>query len=152
EVVRQRQSSVWIDDYGLLYTAVARASELLGELASLNFAMQTFDDGLERYRREWFRIDQLYRQFTSAYRTFEGPNPLEPVREEVEKRYTNTDVYELGNAWQQQVDQVDRWRSKDLRSQTAFYARYVEPLVHDGDKKAVVIVSDAMRYEVADEL
>jgi uncharacterized protein (TIGR02687 family) len=152
EVVRQRQSSVWIDGYGLLYTAIDRASELLGELASLNLAMQTFDDGLERYRREWFRIDQLYRQFTHAYRTFEGPHPLEPVREQVEKRYTNKFVYELGNAWQQQVDQVDSWRSKDLRSQTAFYARYVEPLVRDGDKKAVVIVSDAMRYEVADEL
>lgn len=152
EVVRQRQSSIWIDDYGLLYTALARASELLGELASLNFGMQTFDDGLDRYRREWFRIDQLYRQFTHAYRTFEGPHPLEPVREQVEKRYTNKYVYELGNAWQQQVDQVDRWRSNDLHSQTAFYARYVEPLVRDGEKKAVVIVSDAMRYEVADEL
>src|SRR6185437_12931103 len=28
----------------------------------------------------------------------------------------------------------------------------VEPLVRDGDKKAVVIISDALRYEVADEL
>ncbi len=34
----------------------------------------------------------------------------------------------------------------------SFYADYVEPLVRDGDKKAVVIISDAMRYEVADEL
>ena len=152
EVVRARQSSVWIDGYKQLYTAVASASELLGELASLNVGMQSFDDGLERYRREWFRIDQLYRQFTFAYRTYEGPHPLEPVREQVEKRYTNKYVYELGNAWQQQIDQVEKWRSNALRSQIAFYARYVEPLVRDGDKKAVVIISDALRYEVADEL
>ena len=39
-----------------------------------------------------------------------------------------------------------------LRSQTSFYAGYVEPIVRDGDKKAVVIISDALRYEVADEL
>ena len=113
---------------------------------------QSFDDGLERYRREWFRIDQLYRQFMYAARTAEYPKPLEALREQVEKRYTNKFVYELGNAWQQQVDQVDKWRSSVLRSQTSFYADYVEPLVRDGDKKAVVIISDALRYEVADEL
>ncbi len=152
EVVRARQSSVWIDGYKQLYTAVASASELLGELTSLNLAIQSFDDGLERYRREWFRIDQLYRQFIYAARTAEYPKPLEALREQVEKRYSNKYVYELGNAWQQQVDRVEKWRSTALRSQTAFYSRYVEPLVRDGDKKAVVIVSDALRYEVADEL
>jgi len=152
EVVRARQSSVWIDSYRRLYTAVASASELLGELASLNLAMQSFDNGLERYRREWFRIDQLYRQFVVAARTAEYPKPLEVLRGQVEKRYTNKYVYELGNAWQQHVDQVEMWRSTALRSQTDFYVRYVEPLVRDGDKKAVVIISDAMRYEVADEL
>ena len=70
--------------------------------------MQSFDDGLERYRREWFRIDQLYRQFVYAARTAEYPKPLEALREQVEKRYTNKFVYELGNAWQQQVDQVEQ--------------------------------------------
>ncbi|GAA0724083.1 BREX-1 system phosphatase PglZ type A [Dactylosporangium roseum] len=152
DVVRARQSSVWINGYRQLYTAVASASELLGELSSLNLGMRSFDDGLERYRRKWFRIDQLYRQFVYAARTAEYPKPLEALREQVEKRYTNKFVYELGNAWQQQVNQVDTWRSTALRSQTGFYAGYVEPLVRDGDKKAVVIVSDALRYEVADEL
>ncbi|GLW94046.1 BREX-1 system phosphatase PglZ type A [Actinokineospora globicatena] len=152
EVVRQRQSSVWADGYKQLYTAVTSASELLGELASLNLGMQSFDDGLERYRDGWFRIDQLYRQFVYAARKAEYPEPLEALRELVERRYTNKYVYELGNAWQQQVDQVEKWRSIALCSQTAFYARYVEPLVRDGDKKAVVIISDALRYEVADEL
>jgi uncharacterized protein (TIGR02687 family) len=152
EVVRARQSSVWIDGYKQLYTALASASELLAELASLKLGMQSFDDGLERYRREWFRIDQLYRQFVFAARTAEYPKPLEALCQQVEKRYTNKFVYELGNAWQQQVDQVERWGSTALRSQTAFYFRYVEPLVRDGDKKAVVVISDAMRYEVAEEL
>jgi uncharacterized protein (TIGR02687 family) len=152
DVVRARQSSVWIDGYRQLYTAVASASELLGELASLDLGMQSFDDGLERYRREWFRIDQLYRQFVYATRKAEYPKPLEALRGQVERRYTNRFVYGLGQAWQEQVDRVDRWRSAALRSQTAFYTAYVAPLVRDGDKKAVVIISDALRYEVADEL
>ena len=152
EVVRARQSSVWIDGYKKLYTAIASASELLAKLASLNLAAESFDEALERYRREWFRVDQLYRQFIYAARTAEYPKPLAALREQVEKRYTNKFVYELGNAWQHNVDEADEWSSSVLRSQTSFYANYVEPLVRDGDKKAVVIVSDALRYEVADEL
>ena len=152
EVVRARQSSVWIDGYRQLYTAIACASELLAELMSLDLVAQSFDEALERYRRDWFRIDQLYRQFTFAYRTYEGPHPLGPLREQVEKRYTNTFVYELGNAWQQKVDVAEKWASSVLRPQTSFYRDYIEPLVRDGDKKAVVIISDALRYEVAEEL
>jgi uncharacterized protein (TIGR02687 family) len=106
---------------------------------------------LDRYTTQWFRIDQLYRQFTYARRTFEGPHPLDPLREQVEKRYTNKFVYELGNAFQQQVDTTERWASATFHSQRSFYGDYVEQLVRD-DKKAVVIVSDALRYELADEL
>ena len=151
EIVRHRQSSVWIEDYKPLYTAIACASELLAELTTIDFAMSTFDDALDRYRREWFRIDQLYRQFTFAYKSYEGPHPVEPLRQIVEKRYTNKFVYELGNAWQAQVDNVDAWRSAVLRPQTSFYKDYVDGLLRD-NKKAVVIISDALRYEVAEEL
>ena len=151
EIVRQRQSSVWIEDYRQLYAAIACASELLAELATIDFAMSSFDDALDHYRREWFRIDQLYRQFTFAYNSFEGPHPLEPLRQLVEKRYVNKFVYELGNAWQQQVDDVDTWRSEVLRPQTSFYKDYVDVILRD-NKKAVVIISDALRYEVAEEL
>ncbi|MEN8706519.1 MAG: BREX-1 system phosphatase PglZ type A [Nocardioides marinisabuli] len=151
EVVRARQSSVWIDGYRQLYTAIAAAADLLSELSTIDFTFSTFDEALERYRSEWFRIDQLYRQFTYARRTFEGPHPLDPLREQVEKRYTNKFVYELGNAWQKQVDEAESWRSATVRSQRSFYGDYVEQLVRE-DKKAVVIVSDALRYEVAEEL
>ncbi len=38
------------------------------------------------------------------------------------------------------------------RPRASFSITYIEPLVRDGDKKAVVIISDALRYEAADEL
>lgn len=151
EVVRARQSSVWIDGYRQLYAAIGAAAELLAELTTLEFNFTTFDEALERYRTDWYRIDQLYRQFTNARRTFEGPHPLDALQEQVEKRYTNKFVYALGNAWQKQVDQAALWASASVRSQRFFYRDYVEKLVSD-DKKAVVIISDALRYEVAEEL
>ncbi len=152
DVIRSRQSSIWIDGYRKLYAAIGSASELLSGLATLKLTVSSFDEGLDRYRREWFRMDQLYRQFVFAARTAEHSGPLEALRAEVEKFYANKFLYELGNAWQQQVDAAQRWRSSVLRPQTAFYAEHVAPIIREGRKKVVVIISDALRYEVAEEL
>lgn len=152
EVIRSRQSSIWVDGYRQLYTAIGSASDLLTKLGTLDVSMQSFDDGLERYRGEWFRIDQHYRSFTYAARTAEFNGPLEALRIQVEKFYANKFLYELGNSWQQQIDGIDDWRSSVLRSQTSFYTDHVQPITRDGRRKAVVIISDALRYEVADEL
>ncbi|WP_444962853.1 BREX-1 system phosphatase PglZ type A [Nocardiopsis sp. M1B1] len=152
ETIRARQSSIWADGYQRLYTALGAASDLLSELATARFEIASFNEGLDRYRKNWFRIDQLYRQFHFAARTTEYAGPLETLRAEVEKNYANRFLYELGNTWQQQVDAVDDWRSVTLRPQTSFFADHVEPIVRKGNRKAVVIISDALRYEVADEL
>lgn len=152
EVIRSRQSSIWIDGYRKLYAAIGSASDLLTALSGLNLSMQSFDEGLDRYRHEWFRIDQLYRQFTHAARTAEFAGPLEGLRAQVESFYANKFLYTLGAAWQQHVDGIDRWRSAVLRPQTSFFADHVRPITRDGRRKAVVIISDALRYEIADEL
>ncbi|ERB52859.1 alkaline phosphatase [Rhodococcus sp. P27] len=150
--IRSRQSSVWIGEYRKLYTAIGSASDLLAALGSLDVSMQSFDEGLDRYRKDWFRIDQLYRQFTLAARTAEHTGPLEALRAQVENFYAKKFLHTLGAAWQQQVDGVERWRSATLCSQTSFFTDHVKPITRDGRRKAVVIISDAMRYEVADEL
>jgi uncharacterized protein (TIGR02687 family) len=154
EVIRSRQSSIWVDGYRKLYAAIGCASDLLTALNTLDVSMQSLDDGLERYRTDWFRIDQLYRQFTFAARTApaEQARVLEELRTQIEAFYANKYLYTLGSAWQQQVDGIDRWRSAVLRPQTSFYTDHVTPITKDGRRKAVVIISDALRYEVAEEL
>lgn len=152
EAIRARQSSIWVDGYRELYAAFVAASELLNELATARFEIASFDEGLEWYCKHWFRIDQLYRQFHFAARMSEHAAPLEALRKEVDKQYTNRYLYELGNSWQQQVDAVQDWRSVTLRPQTRFFNDYVEPIIRKGNRKVVVIISDALRYEVADEL
>ena len=152
ETIRARQSSIWVDEYRELYTALGAASDLLTELSTAHFAIASFDEGLDRYRKHWFRIDQLYRQFHFAARTTEYAGPLEALRVEVEKHYANRYLYELGNSWQQQVDAVQDWRSMTLRPQASFFTVHVEPIIRKGNRKAVVIISDALRYEIADEL
>src|SRR5699024_4675243 len=152
DTIRSRRMSIWFDDYATLYTALDAAAELLPLIKSTQLDIQTFDQGLTRYRDEWYRIDQLYRQFTQAAHTAEFKQPLEILIEQVENAYVNDFLYRLGTTWQQQVDTIDQWESPALTSQRAFFDHYVAPIIHGGRKKAVVIISDAMRYEVADEL
>jgi uncharacterized protein (TIGR02687 family) len=152
EVVRQRQTSFWYADYQQLYVALASAADLLVELDALDVKIYSFDEGLTSYLRRWYRIDQLYRHFSHAARLAEYKGPLEGLRARLDALYANKFLYALGGAWQQQVDSVDRWQSSALVPQTAFFKTFVEPVIRDGKRKAVVIISDALRYEIADEL
>lgn len=153
ETIRsRRRDSVWFDDYATLYAALGAASELLPAVRSARVDVSGFDEGFTRYRDDLFRIDQLYRQYTLASKTAEFTQPLEALNEQVENAYVTDFLAKLGISWQQQVDQVAKWRTFAIPSQSSFYAHYVAPLVRSGRKKAVVIISDALRYEVAEEL
>src|SRR5690606_28511014 len=78
--------------------------------------------------------------------------PLEALIDRIDAAYVTDFLSPLGIAWQQQVDIVDRWRTPALSSQASFYEKYIDSLTRGGHKKAVVVISDALRYEVAEEL
>lgn len=148
----RRHDSFWFEDYATLYEALAAAVELLAAIRTAQLVFTSFDEGLVRYRDDLFRIDQLYRQFTYAYQTAEYKQPLDELADRVESVYVTDFVAPLGVSWQQQVDARQRWRTTAVISQSSFYERYVAKLTKGGHKKAVVVVSDAMRFEVAKEL
>ena len=148
----RRRDSIWFDDYATLYTALEAAAELLPAIQSEHTDVSSFDEGLMRYRDRLFRIDQLYRQYTLASQTAEFQQPLEALNELVERAYVTDFLSKLGISWQQQVDKADKWSSHAISSQSSFYERFVAPPRRSGKRKAVVVISDAMRYEVAEEL
>ena len=150
-VVRKRQHTFWYPAFEPYYGAIQAASELLTAIASVNFAMSSFDDGLAKYVSTWTRIDRAYRHFIYARRAVEDAKPLEQLSEKVENFYTNKYVEPLATAWQAQVDAVDGRTSDSVTSMRKFYDFYVAPQVAR-DKRVAVIVSDALRFEVADEL
>lgn len=108
DVVCARQSSIWIDEYRSLSEAILAASELLTAISTLDTSMTSFDDGLARYRRDWFTLDQLYRHFIRAVRTTEHGGPLELLRAQVESFYTNQFLFPLGEATRDEKEEVLR--------------------------------------------
>ena len=152
DVVHHRQDSLWSAKYVKLYQAIQNASELLAAIAGLPHTMATADLGLEKYQADWFRIDQQYRWFTHAYQTADFQKPLEALKAEVDKQYTNKYLYDFGGRWQQALEPTGQWKAAALEPQAQFFQRHVAPVVKDGRTKAVVIISDGMRYEIAHEL
>lgn len=152
DIVRQRQHSLWSAKYTKLYRAIQSASELLTEIAGLPHAIATAAVGLEKYQSNWFRIDQHYRWFTYAHQTADFQKPLEALKAEVDKQYANKYLYDFGGRWQQALEPMNEWKSPALVPQAKFFDRHVAPVVKDGRTKVVVIISDGMRYEVAEEL
>ncbi|MGH8165530.1 MAG: BREX-1 system phosphatase PglZ type A, partial [Rhodanobacteraceae bacterium] len=152
DVVRQRQESLWKAKYAKLYEAIQSASELLAAIAGLPHAIASAELGLEKYQSDWFRIDQQYRWFTYAYQTADFLKPLEALKTEVDKQYANKYLYDFGGLWQQALEPTGEWKSAALAPQAKFFDLHVAPVVKDGRTKVVVIISDGMRYEVAEEL
>jgi len=152
ETVRRRQDSLWQDKYAKLYEATQSASELLSAIAALPHTIPSMDAGLQNYQSHWFQIDQQYRWFTFAYQTAEFQKPLEALKTEVDKQYANKFLHYFGGLWQETLEPTDRWKSISLAPQSKFFDNHVAPIVKDGRTKAVVIISDGMRYEIAHQL
>ncbi len=152
DIVRDRQESLWSDQYSTLYQAIQNAAELFAAISALPHAIDSVAAGLENYQSTWFRIDQHYRWFTHRYQTADFRKALEALKAEVDRQYTNTYLYGFGDRWQQAIGSMPEWTSAALAPQRTFFDKHVAPVVRDGRTKAVVIISDGMRYEIAEEL
>lgn len=157
--VRDRRRTFWVSDpsdeqhvLDHLYAAVDAAARFLSEVSAFTPVVDSIADGLAKYTRTWFRIDQTYREFTFHARAADNHSVLQPLRQMVEKHYSNAFLRPLGDAWQQQVDMARPWRAVGVRSQREFFDTHVASVIKGGRRKIVVIISDGMRYEVAEEL
>lgn len=149
--VGRRATGIWYQQYEQDYQAIAAASTLSTRIEALPPSIGSPAEGFRRYVEEWFAIDQSYRQFIVHAGRAVLDEPLGSLRQRVEALYTGSYLGPLGNAWQEQVDAMDRWTVDEAPSASSFYNKRVRPVLHRGNK-IVVIVSDALRYDVAEEL
>ena len=150
-VVRQRRSSHWYSEFYHIYEAVDFAARFIAALEESNLAMQSMSDGLQSYSQSWFRLDQLYRKFIFHSGKSGQASLLEQLNDQIENLYSNNFLLRINDAWQQHVDVVDRWEVGGIPLQRRFFEKWVQPFLKD-NKKIIVIISDAMRYEIGEEL
>lgn len=133
-------------DYDML---VARYYECALSLGSITLNQP--DDYLHKYRDEYYLIDQLYRQSMECFCKI---SPTISLYDAVQKVKHNLDVQyaklcnRINLEWMRCVKDAGGMNAVHGLRQQDFY----DSLIKGIQKKVVVIVSDALRYEVAQEL
>jgi len=149
--IRQRRQSHWFERYRDLYEAVGFAAEFQFALSQVNLGMTSLEEGIKRYASTWFRVDQLYRKFIHRMQRSGQASLMSELFEQVENHYVNSYLLRLNDAWQVHIDGASKWDVPGVVRQRDFYQTHVGEFRRKG-QKICVIISDAMRYEVADEL
>ncbi len=142
------------------YDALTAAADFFSLKASFagGFSFSNADAAFSKYKEELFRFDQLYRHFHAAADAVEptGWAVLHELRETIESAYSGWYIPQLSMAWAKVLEGSDgllnQWKLPNVISQQAFFNRHVAPLFEGSVKRVFVLISDAMRYEVAHEL
>ena len=105
-----------------------------------------FGNIIDRYRRADYRIDQEYRAFYYCYDAMEDTTAFETLRTLVENIYTNEFLAKLLPKWNEGIQ--EKGAMGEIPLQRDFFRRHVA----NAKERTVVIISDAMRYEVGQDL
>lgn len=106
----------------------------------------TFKEIIAQYQKNDYRIDAAYRHFYTAYDRLSDSGEFETLRELAENIYTNEYLSVQLPTWNEGMK--SEGASDVLPLQRNFYVRNIK----NARERTVVIISDAMRYEVAQEL
>ena len=161
DTTEKRRTSKWFKRVRYYYDclcAVAKMQEFyLANVDSFHIAepKKLFD----AYTGGLYLMDTYYRAFHSAFQKAlkESSTGLEDMLKNVadyaENLYVNWYLHTLGEQWMKvAADEYEKYGYvMGISLQTKFYDKFVLPTVKQGNR-AYVIISDAMRFEVAKEL
>lgn len=133
-------------DYGIL---VARYYERV--LAMGSYVLDTPDSYVQKYQSDYYLIDQLYRLATGAFYNVSPTSVLFETIQNV-KHLHDLNYAKLVNRinleWMRSVEEAGGMQAVGGLRQQDFYEKQIKPM----QKKVAVIVCDALRYEVAEDL
>ena len=81
---------------------------------------------------------------------------LHELIERIESAYSGWFIPQLTSAWSKVLEGdsglLGKWKVDGLINQPDFYIKHVKPVLDGGAKRVFVVISDAFRYEAAEEL
>ncbi len=177
-LVQTRQNSYWASPlladnedvarsaFQQVYRALDVAARFM-KLTSLRLpGFASPAEGMELYRQQLYKIDQSYRLVCEAGAVINerGWDLLKPLLAEVEARYSQRYLTPLALNWGRLLEDekgsdspdsglLKKWQIDGLLPQQNFFKSRVKPILDKpGDRRVFVVISDAFRYEAAEEL
>ena len=105
---------------------------------------------IDQYRSSDCLIDLEYRKVCFYYDALEDKDQFDALRTLIENIYTNEYLAKQVPKWSKALLEADA--PDVIQLQRNFFRNYVKYAIKDPRDRVVVIISDAMRYEVAREL
>lgn len=146
EICELRRKKHFADRYAEAYAVLTNAYAMLKEAKYSGHP--DADTMIRQYREKDYRIDTYHRQFYFHYDQLEDKDPFAQLRQLVENVYTNDYLSKVCFAWNTAFSEADT-TALSIPMQRRFYNRY---LGGKNRAKTVVLISDALRYEVGMEL
>ena len=155
KTVEKRRTCVWYNDVKNYYEGILQVAKMQAFFKEHSAGFHTVEPAKvwKEYTTEYYIMDTYYREFHKSYSESlknyheELSDLFTHVMEKVEGLYTTWFLGQLGNNWSDAcADNLREYgRVLEVPQQTDFYRRQVAA----SDSKVYVIISDAMRYEVA---
>lgn len=152
-VARTRQTLHHAARHAAEYQAVIAAAGLFEQRRVFSGTFPTEAGALlESYVSGLHVFDRLYRQYVTALDAASG-DLLSGLTKAVEDVYVHWFLEGVNGAWTDAFDAELPRQLGGQRRQWSFFKWHVQPLLEKSERdRVVVIVSDALRYEVATEL
>lgn len=154
-LIKQRRKKQWYEEYLNEYETLFQAIQFFTLMKEINYHIpeDNADTLFRMYTTKFYQLDAYYRKFYVAYDRLQSKESFRPLREKVENSYTYDYVQELAIAWTNALmkEQDKGWFHPGIQRQMDFYNDSVKPYI-DNDQRIFVIISDAFRYEIAQEL
>ena len=150
-LIAERQSLHFFKDYEVEYTCILSVIEFLQSSAASNEL--TVNDLYNRYLESDYRVDQAYRKFYDSYDQLTMSDDFETLKNLIETIYVNDYLSKLSLAWSTAFsNRGTKWEIDYVKYQKNFFFEHMPRETEKPKECMVVIISDGLRYEVADEL
>ena len=154
-VVEKRRTAAWYEDYSYFYEGIYQVSLMnkFYEKHLNSFHHVTAKDMWDTYTSDYYQMDSYYREFHNAFSAcLQSIHPsldddFKDLAGYAEKEYKNWYLDKLASNWSRVIEDDLRSTGKitGLPQQTDFY----RDTVKKAEGKVFVIISDALRYDVA---
>lgn len=148
-IIQKRRGGHWYSRYETEYQCLGYASNYLDSSSSIKVELHSLESGFKAYSGGLYVLDLYYRKFCLNYSRLRENKAFEKLSRKIEDHYGNSFIFKLGTSWSALMQQQEKWHSHN--TQLKFWKSQILPYIQQS-KKIFVIISDALRYEVAAEL
>ncbi len=158
KTVEKRRTFAWYDEVSCYYDGLLSVSKMQQFFLDHSTAFHTVEPYKiwNEYTQDYYRMDTYYRQFHVCFqKSLTISNPVlddlfKHVANQVEGLYSHWFLGSLGQNWSNACanDLREYGKVLEIPQQEDFYSSYVR----SSDSRVFVIISDALRYEVAASL